>query len=189
MRHLTTDTLLNHIENTVDSADRIARTEHLGSCTSCQEKAEELQELVSFLSCDAANEPPADLVQWGVQLFQPVLRPKENPLRRLVGKLVFDSCSPRPPVFATWGRLPDSCSSRPATSTSISGSSRAWTTESRLPARSSPRRSRSLTTRPCGSSRMEWCGTRPAPTRLVNLFSTKCPRTRTICLWTCPKGR
>lgn len=91
MRHLTTDTLLNHIENTEDSADRAAWTVHLGSCASCQEKAEELQELVSLLSRDAANEPPADLVQWGVQLFQPVLSPKENPLRRLVGRLVFDS--------------------------------------------------------------------------------------------------
>lgn len=91
MRHLTTDTLLNHIENTEDSADRATRTEHLSSCTSCQEKAEELQELVGFLSQDAANEPPVDLVQWGMQLFQPVLRPKENPLRRIVGKLVFDS--------------------------------------------------------------------------------------------------
>ena len=51
----------------------------------------EFQELTGFLQEDAANEPPAHLLEWSVELFQPVLRPHESTVRRIFGTLVFDS--------------------------------------------------------------------------------------------------
>jgi hypothetical protein len=48
------------------------------------------------LAEDASNEPPAEALRWGIQLFQPVIRLENakdsglNPVR-LIAKLVFDS--------------------------------------------------------------------------------------------------
>jgi hypothetical protein len=53
---------------------------------------EELRLLVLRLQEDTTFEPPADLVQWGVNLFQPLLQPSTGGnLRKLIAALVFDT--------------------------------------------------------------------------------------------------
>ena len=100
MRHLTVETLLNHIENKADSHDSAIANQHLTSCTQCQDKAGEFRELLGFLGRDAANEPSAELLKWGIQLFQPVLRPNESKQSKIlrIAKLVFDSFEQPLPV-------------------------------------------------------------------------------------------
>ncbi len=91
MRHPTTETILDFLENKADLANRDLLHEHLASCSRCESKSEEFRQLTGFLQEDAANEPPAHLLEWSVGLFQPVFRPQESTLRRIFGTLVFDS--------------------------------------------------------------------------------------------------
>jgi len=96
MRHLSVGTILDQIENKATNADSARQAEHLENCGKCSTKAEQVQELLIFMAEDAANETPVETVQWGAQLFQPVIRLETgkdsglNPIRR-IAKLVFDS--------------------------------------------------------------------------------------------------
>ena len=40
---------------------------------------------------DSAFEPPAELVQWGVDLFQPVMQLEKSGLRKIIAALVYDT--------------------------------------------------------------------------------------------------
>ena len=107
MRHPTTETILDFLENKADSANRHSLNEHLASCSRCESKSEEFRQLTGFLQADAANEPPTHLLDWGVGLFQPVLRPQEGTLRRIFGTLVFDSFEqPLPAGIRHVGSIP-----------------------------------------------------------------------------------
>jgi hypothetical protein len=67
---------------------------HLSQCSECLELKQELEQFVLQLKADASFEPPAELVQWGVSLFQPMLQPKETvggKVRKFVASLVFDT--------------------------------------------------------------------------------------------------
>jgi hypothetical protein len=67
---------------------------HLSQCSDCLELKQELEQFILQLQADAAFEPPAELVQWGVSLFQPMLQPKESTggkIRKFVASLVFDT--------------------------------------------------------------------------------------------------
>jgi hypothetical protein len=67
---------------------------HLSQCSECLELKQELEQFVLHLQADASFEPPAELVQWGVSLFQPMLQPKETvggKVRKFVASLVFDT--------------------------------------------------------------------------------------------------
>jgi hypothetical protein len=67
---------------------------HLSQCSDCLELKQELEQFVHQLQADSAFEPPAELVQWGVNLFQPMLQPKETvggKVRKFVASLVFDT--------------------------------------------------------------------------------------------------
>lgn len=90
MRHLRVETILDQIENKGNAADHARQAEHLAECGKCQNKSIELQELLTFMAEDAANEPSPTTLSWSIEIFQPVLRPAGSPVRR-IAKLVFDS--------------------------------------------------------------------------------------------------
>jgi hypothetical protein len=93
MRHLNVEILIDQIENKADVAALAQTNQHLSACERCQNNAGAFSQLLAFLNSDATNEPPADLLEWGIQLFQPVLRPTERKTNKAlrVAKLVFDS--------------------------------------------------------------------------------------------------
>ena len=67
---------------------------HLSHCSDCLEIREELQQFVNWLQTDSTYEPPADTLEWGMSLFQPMLQPKESVggrIRKIVASLVFDT--------------------------------------------------------------------------------------------------
>jgi len=67
---------------------------HLSQCSDCLQLKQELKQFVLQLRADAAFEPPAELVQWGVSLFQPMLQTKETvagKIKKFVATLVFDT--------------------------------------------------------------------------------------------------
>ena len=83
MRHLTIETLIDQVENKADDTSLELVNQHLSTCEKCQSKAGEFSELLSFLNNDSANEPPAELLEWGIQLFQPVLSPAEGTVSKV----------------------------------------------------------------------------------------------------------
>jgi len=67
---------------------------HLSTCSDCVELGQEVQHLNTRLHLESTFEPPADLVQWGISLFQPLLQPVEQvsgTLRKIIASLVFDT--------------------------------------------------------------------------------------------------
>jgi len=67
---------------------------HLAHCAECSQMNQELQEFVIWLESDSSFEPPADVLQWGMNLYQPLLQTKESvggKVRRIVASLVFDT--------------------------------------------------------------------------------------------------
>jgi hypothetical protein len=67
---------------------------HLSQCSDCSEVNQELQHFVLRLQSDAAFEPPADVLQWGISLFQPMLQPQETvggKVRKIIASLIFDT--------------------------------------------------------------------------------------------------
>jgi len=97
MRHVTVEGLVNYIDGTGSDEEKSSVEAHLSSCADCTELKQEFQVLVSHLQSDAANEPPAELVKWGVDLFQPVMQ-SVGSLPRFIASLVFDTFDQ--PMFA-----------------------------------------------------------------------------------------
>ena len=93
MPHLTVEALLENIETMAVAGDATGAGAHLATCGRCREQAKELQELIHFLSEDIENEPPREVLEWGLQLFQPVLRPRPRAAGRIlqIARRVFDS--------------------------------------------------------------------------------------------------
>jgi hypothetical protein len=80
------------IDGTISNDNKLAVESHLLQCSDCVELKHELEALVLQLQQDASFEPPAELVQWGVSLFQPMLQPSlTGKLRKIVASLVFDT--------------------------------------------------------------------------------------------------
>jgi hypothetical protein len=98
MRHVTAEVLMKYIEGQGSEAEKSGIESHVQSCKDCAELKKELQFIVSKLKNDAAFEPPPNLLQWGIQLFQPVLRPESGSLPRFIASLVFDTFEQ--PMFA-----------------------------------------------------------------------------------------
>ena len=94
MRHLSTENLMEYVDGQATSESKTTVESHLSKCSDCLELKQELEQFILQLQADAAFEPPAELVQWGVNLFQPMLQPKEavgGKVRRFVASLVFDT--------------------------------------------------------------------------------------------------
>jgi hypothetical protein len=88
---------MNYLEGRASDAEKLALETHITHCNECNELKQELQFISSRLQEDAAFEPPAELLQWGIQLFQPVVQP-ECSLPRFIASLVFDTFDQ--PMFA-----------------------------------------------------------------------------------------
>jgi len=98
MRHLTAEVITNYIEAQTSETEKLEVETHLESCTDCVELKQELQSFLSHLQEDSTFEPPTELVQWSVELFQPILTPEPGGLRRFIASLVFDTFEQ--PMFA-----------------------------------------------------------------------------------------
>jgi Putative zinc-finger len=103
MRHITSEGLINYVDGRVSEREKSVVEDHLLACKDCSELKEELQSLVSRLREDASFEPPAELVQWGINLFQPVIRPETGGLPKFIASLVFDTYDQ--PMFAGMRRV------------------------------------------------------------------------------------
>jgi len=80
------------IDGRISTENKLAVESHLVECGECAELNQELQGLVLQLQADASYEPPAELVKWGVSLFQPMLQPATGgKLRKMIAALVFDT--------------------------------------------------------------------------------------------------
>lgn len=94
MRHVNAENLMGYMDGQVTAATKATIESHLSQCSECVELKQELEQFVLQLQADAAFEPPADLVQWGVSLFQPMLQTKETvggKIKKFVASLVFDT--------------------------------------------------------------------------------------------------
>ena len=92
MRHVSTEEIMSYTDGKTSVAERLAVEKHMAGCLECRELSQEFRNLITRLEQDSTFEPPADLVQWGISLFQPVVQPHtEGTLRRLIASLVFDT--------------------------------------------------------------------------------------------------
>jgi hypothetical protein len=92
MRHVSAEEIVNYTDGKTSEAERQTVGNHIAACSECKELSQEFQNLITRLQNDATFEPPAEVVQWGVSLFQPVQRPPaDGPFRRLIASLVFDT--------------------------------------------------------------------------------------------------
>jgi hypothetical protein len=92
MQHINTEDLVDYMDGRVSGEGKLAVENHLSKCGDCAELKEELRVLVLRLQEDTTFEPPAELVKWGVSLFQPLLQPSTGgKLRKLIASLVFDT--------------------------------------------------------------------------------------------------
>jgi len=94
MRHLNAENIMEYVDGQATAEAMTAVEGHLSQCSDCTELKQELEQFILQLRNDAAFEPPAELVQWGVHLFQPMLQPKESvagKVRKFVASLVFDT--------------------------------------------------------------------------------------------------
>jgi hypothetical protein len=92
MQHINTEDLVDYMDGRVSGERRLELENHLSTCNDCVELKNELGLLVLRLQEDTAFEPSAELVQWGLSLFQPLLQPSTGgKLRKLIASLVFDT--------------------------------------------------------------------------------------------------
>ena len=93
MRHITIESLMNYVEGNVSDVEKSTLETHVTSCGDCAELKQEFQILAYRLKEDASFEPPADLVQWGIDLFQPVMQPQGSGhgIPKFIASLVFDT--------------------------------------------------------------------------------------------------
>jgi len=94
MRHINAEKLMEYRDGQLTDDAKAVVDNHLSQCSSCSELKQELQQFMSFIESDASFEPPAEVLQWGVSLFQPILQPRESiggQVRKIVASLVFDT--------------------------------------------------------------------------------------------------
>jgi hypothetical protein len=93
MRHPTVETLIAHIEGDPASSRGTGIENHLKTCDACRRKTAEFRDLLGLLEADRADEPPAESLDWALDLFQPVRgfgEGSRGPLGR-IARRVFDS--------------------------------------------------------------------------------------------------
>src|SRR5215470_2072812 len=98
MRHITTEAIMNYTDGRLTDAEKVAFETHLTSCKDCSELKQEMQSLLVQLTKDSEFEPPDELLQWGIHLFQPVMHAEPSGLPRFIASLVFDTFDQ--PMFA-----------------------------------------------------------------------------------------
>jgi hypothetical protein len=92
MNHVSAEELIEYVDGHISGTSSGEMEHHLSQCGECAELKQEIQGLVLQLQAEASYEPPADLVQWGIRLFQPLSQPSTgDKLRKMVATLVFDT--------------------------------------------------------------------------------------------------
>jgi hypothetical protein len=92
MRHVTAELLVEYLEESIAPDNRQLVRDHLAECPACSQLKQELTELTFSLQQDAAFEPPAELVKWGVELYQPIAQPSTGEkIRRIIASLIVDT--------------------------------------------------------------------------------------------------
>lgn len=94
MRHVNAGKLMEYMDGQLTDEAKALIDSHLRHCTDCSQVRDELHQFVTWLQSDASFEPPAEVLQWGMSLFQPMLQPKETVggrVRKIVASLVFDT--------------------------------------------------------------------------------------------------
>lgn len=93
MRHLSVEKILDYIEGRASEASRVELEKHLeAECARCEAAIGEFRQLIGFLNEDSKLEPPADSLQWAIDLFQPVVQSeKPGRIRRIIASLVLDT--------------------------------------------------------------------------------------------------
>ena len=93
MRHVTVENLIDYIEGQASYVERSTLEGHVATCSECGELKQEFQALIHRLQDDASFEPPPELIQWSIDLFQPVMQPQGavSGLRKFIASLVFDT--------------------------------------------------------------------------------------------------
>ncbi len=92
MRHVTTENLIAYMDGQASDVEKLTLESHLTSCGECGKIMQEFQSLMTRIQEDSSYEPPAELVQWGVGLFQPIVQPQAGGgLRKIIASLVFDT--------------------------------------------------------------------------------------------------
>ena len=94
MRHVSAENLMEYMDGRAASEAVVGVESRLARCSSCGELKLELEQFLSRIQADSAFEPPAELVQWSVGLFQPLQQPKETVVgrvRKIIASLVYDT--------------------------------------------------------------------------------------------------
>ena len=91
MRHLTVENIITYMDGQGSDVEKSTLETHLAGCKECSELKQEFQILMFQLREDSSFEPPAEVVEWGVNLFQPVMKPEKGGIRKIVASLIFDT--------------------------------------------------------------------------------------------------
>ena len=94
MRHVNAEKLMEYRDGQLTEESKAMIDSHLSHCGDCSKIRQELQEFLICLESDSTFEPPADVLQWGMNLFQPLLQPTasvDGKVRKIVASLVFDT--------------------------------------------------------------------------------------------------
>ncbi len=92
MRHVSIEDVLNYVEGQTPEAEKSTFDNHVAGCSQCSDLKQEFQSFLTRLHQDASFEPPADALQWGLNLFQPIQqRPEVSGLRKIIASLIFDT--------------------------------------------------------------------------------------------------
>ena len=91
MRHLTVENIITYMDGQGSDVEKSTLETHLAGCKECSELKQEFQTLMFQLREDSSFEPPAEVVEWGVNLFQPVMKPEKGGIRKIIASLIFDT--------------------------------------------------------------------------------------------------
>jgi hypothetical protein len=93
MQHITVEDLINYIDGLVSGVEKSTLESHVSTCGDCAELKQEFQALIHRFKDDSSFEPPANLVKWSIDLFQPLAQPQGaiSGIRKFIASLVFDT--------------------------------------------------------------------------------------------------
>jgi hypothetical protein len=91
MRHLTIENIVNYMDGQATDVEKSTLEAHLANCRECLELKQEFQSLMLQLREDSYFEPPAETLEWGINLFQPVMQPEKGGVRKIIASLVYDT--------------------------------------------------------------------------------------------------
>ena len=91
MRHLSVENIVSYMEGEGTDVDKSTLEAHLANCRECLQLKQEFQVLILQLREDSSFEPPAEALEWSVNLFQPVMQPEKGGSRKIIASLVFDT--------------------------------------------------------------------------------------------------